>query len=227
MLGGWSLVPNPPSGLAGLEIHQLDIHRLAAPLGVTFLGVSLAYAVATFVARGPIRIFGVEFTLPTPRLAAAQFMLSIVDWGLAVAVFWVLIPDPRPPFPETVGAFVAAQVLGLITNVPGGLGVFETGMFLLMSDSLPKASLLSALLAFRVIYYLLPFLLALVVLVFDESYQRRHAMRQWGMAVGEFTITVAPKLIATFAFIAGAVLLFSGATPAATGRLAFLSAVSP
>ena len=64
VLGGWSLVLNPPSGLAGLEIHRLDIHRLATPLGVTFLGVSLAYAVATFVARGPMRVFGVEFTLP-------------------------------------------------------------------------------------------------------------------------------------------------------------------
>lgn len=227
VLGGWSLLASPPSGLASLDLHPIDIHRLAVPLGVTFLGVSVAYAVATFVARGPMRIFGVEFTLPTPRLAAAQFALSIVDWGLAVAVFWVLIPEPRPPFAETVGAFVAAQVLGLITNVPGGLGVFEGGMLLLMSDSLPKASLFSALLAFRVIYYLLPFLLALVVLVFDEYYQRRHAMRQWGTAVGEFTITVAPKLIATFAFIAGAVLLFSGATPAATGRLAFLRQFLP
>ncbi len=52
-------------------------------------------------------------------------------------------------------------------------------------------------------------------------------MRQWGTAVGEFTITLAPKLIATFTFIAGAVLLFSGATPAATGRLAFLAGFLP
>jgi phosphatidylglycerol lysyltransferase len=222
VLGGWSLLASPPTGLT-----TMPEFRFAAPIGVLLLGASLSYAVATFVARGPIKVFGVEFTLPTPKLAAAQFALSILDWGLAVAVLWVLIPGPRPPFTETVSAFVAAQVLGLITNVPGGLGVFEGMMLLLLKGVVPTASLVSGLLAFRVVYYLLPLLAALVVLVCDEYYQRRHLMRQWGSAVGAFTITVAPKLIATFAFVAGAVLLFSGATPAATGRLAFLASFLP
>jgi phosphatidylglycerol lysyltransferase len=222
VLGGWSLLVAPPSGLTSLSEY-----RLAAPIGGLLLGVSAAYLIATFVKRGPITIFGVELRLPTPKLAAAQFALSIIDWGLAVAVLWVLIPEPRPPFTETVSAFVAAQVLGLITQVPGGIGVFEVGMLTLLNGGLSKASLFSALLAFRVIYYLLPLMLALVVLVCDEYYQRRHIMRQWGNAVGALTITLAPTLIATFAFIAGAVLLFSGATPAATGRLAFLASFLP
>ncbi|MFI5178190.1 MAG: bifunctional lysylphosphatidylglycerol flippase/synthetase MprF [Vicinamibacterales bacterium] len=222
VLGGWSLLASPPPGLA-----TLPEFRFAVPLGVLLLGVSTAYGVATLVARGPLKVFGIEFRLPTPTLAAAQFVLSIVDWGLAVAVFWVLLPEPRPPFTQTVSAFVGAQVLGLITNVPGGLFVFEGTMIGLMSAAVPKASLVSALVAFRVIYYLLPLLMALVVLVADEYYQRRHVMRRWGTTVGAITITVAPPLIATFTFIAGAVLIFSGATPAATGRLAILAQFLP
>jgi phosphatidylglycerol lysyltransferase len=222
VLGGWSLLASPPPGLTALPEA-----RFAAPLGVALLGVSIAYAVATFVARGPLKVFGVEFRLPTPRLAAAQFLLSVVDWGLAVAVLWVLLPEPRPAFTQTVSAFVAAQVLGLLLNVPGGLFVFEGAMILLLKPAIPKASLVSALVAFRVIYYLLPLLMALIVLVADEYYQRRHAMRRWGTAVGAMTVTLAPTLIATFTFIAGAVLLFSGATPAATGRLAFLTTFVP
>ncbi|HUL72468.1 MAG TPA: bifunctional lysylphosphatidylglycerol flippase/synthetase MprF [Vicinamibacterales bacterium] len=222
VLGGWSLLASPPPGLA-----RLPEFRFATPIGLMLVSVSLAYAVATFVARGPIKAFGVEFKLPTPRLASAQFALSIVDWGLAVAVLWVLFPEPRPPFSQTVSAFVAAQVLGLLLNVPGGLGVFEAAMLLLLGPAISRANLLSSLVAFRVIYYLLPLLMALIVLIADEYYQRRHLMQRWGTTVGAITVTLAPKLIATFTFIAGAVLLFSGATPAATGRLAFLAQFLP
>ncbi len=222
VLGGWSLLTSPPSALTALPEY-----RYAVPIGATLLGVSLAYGIATIVTRGPLRLFGIEFRLPKPRLAAAQFLLSIADWGLAVAVLWILIPEPRPLFADTVTAFVASQVLGLITNVPGALGVFEGSMLLLLGGSLPKASLVTALLAFRVIYYLLPFGVAIVVLIFDEYWQRRHLMQRWGSAVSAITVTLAPALIATFAFTAGTVLLFSGATPAASGRLAFLNRFLP
>jgi phosphatidylglycerol lysyltransferase len=222
MLGGASLVLRPPAGLP-----DVIGNTLTRPLGIVLLLLTAAYAIAPLVRRGPIRVFGVELSLPSPRLVAGQFLLSVLDWGLAVGVLWVLIPEPRPPFAATVSAFVVAQIIGLMTNIPGGLVVFEGTVIVLLKPLAPPAALLSALLAFRVIYYLLPLALALVVLIFDESYQRRHVVRRWGSAVGAITITLAPKLIATCAFIAGAVLLFSGATPAATGRLALLRRFVP
>src|SRR5262249_35778698 len=66
VLGGWSLLASPPSGLASLDLHPIDIHRLAVPLGVTFLGVSAAYAVATFVAPAPVRTLRVRVHPPPP-----------------------------------------------------------------------------------------------------------------------------------------------------------------
>ena len=145
-------------------------------------------------------------------------------------MLWVLIPDAAAAVlgnRERVSRRAGRRPASL--NVPGALGVFEGGMLMLMQPAvLPKASLFSG--AARVPRHLLPaaaLVLALVVLLFDESYQRRHFVRRWGERVGELTITLAPKLIATFAFIAGAVLLFSGATPAATGRLALLARFLP
>lgn len=222
MLGGASLVLSPPAGLP--EVVGNTVTR---PIGILLLLLVAAYAVAPLVRRGPVRVFGVELKLPSPRLVGGQFVLSVLDWGLAVGVLWVLIPEPRPPFAATISGFVAAQIISLVTNIPGGLVVFEGTMIVLLKPLAPSAALLSALLAFRIIYYLLPFVVALVVLVFDESYQRRHVLRRWGSAVGAVTVTVAPRLIATCAFIAGAVLLFSGATPAATGRLAMLHRLVP
>ena len=59
---------------------------------------------------------------------------------------------------------------------------------------------------------------ALVVLIVDEFYQRRHQVVQWGNAFGTLTTSVAPKLLAVFTLLGGAVLMFSGATPSAAGR---------
>jgi phosphatidylglycerol lysyltransferase len=223
VLGGWSFVIYPPSGLA-----DVPGHHWALPIGLLLLAVAAAYVIASFVRRGPVSVLGLfEITIPAPRLVAGQLVLSVVDWTIAVAVLWVLIPEPRPPFVETASAFLAAQFVGLISNIPGGLGAFEIGMVKLLGPHAPPLVLLPALIAFRVIYYIMPLMLALIVLLVDESYQRRHVVRRWGNAFGTLTISLAPKVLAAFTFIAGAVLLFSGATPAVTDRLRLLSHFLP
>ena len=80
---------------------------------------------------------------------------------------------------------------------------------------------------FRVIYYLVPLVGALLVLIVDEISQRRHQVVQWGNAFGTLTASVAPKLLAIFTMLAGGVLLASAATPSAAGRLAWLASVLP
>jgi phosphatidylglycerol lysyltransferase len=222
VLGGWSL----------LVIPAADLPPYAAPLlvratGWLLLAVSAAYAVSPFLWRRPLRIRGFDVTLPSPRLVAIQFALSIVDWALAVAVLWVLLPAPRPPFGLVVAAFLAAQLLGLASHVPGGLGVFESLFILLLRSVAPAATLLPALVAYRAIYYLLPLAGALVVLTLDELRQRRADLRRWSGTFGGLAVAVAPKVLSFFTFVAGAVLLFSGATPAGAGRLAWLSRLLP
>jgi phosphatidylglycerol lysyltransferase len=216
VLGGWGLVAYPPSG-----------YVLAVPIGVLMLAVSAAYAIASFVVRGPVRLLGFELAIPSPRLVAGQFALSIADWALAVAVLWVLLPTPRVPFVELTGAFVVAQIFGLASNIPAGLGIFEGSLIVLVGPAVPMQGLLAALLLFRVIYYLLPLAVALLVLLVDESYERRHIVQRWGHTVGTLTITIAPKLVGAFTFLGGAILLFSGATPAAPGRLTAIAQILP
>ena len=92
-------------------------------------------------------------------------------------------------------------------------------MILLLQPDRPR-TLLPALALFRIVYYLLPLAVALVVLLVDEFYQRRHHVSRWGNAFGTLTASVAPKLLAVFTMLGGAVLMFSGATPADAGRLA-------
>lgn len=221
VLGGLALVGG---SVAGLE-EFLPGWALRFG-GWALLALALAYpAFATLRRDRPMSIAGVAIPLPSPPLVGAQFLLSVLDWTLAAAVLYVLVPAPRPDFPYFLGAFLAAQLVALASHVPGGLGVFESLMILMLQ--MPAGTVLPALALFRVVYYLGPLAVALGVLVIDEVYHRRHAVVQWGNAFGTLTAAVAPKLIAVFTMLAGAVLLVSGATPARPLRLALLDTFLP
>lgn len=222
VLGGATLglAPHP-------WLRELPGASLVSGLGLVLLGLGVAYALLPLVRRAPLRLGRLEVPVPTARLAAGQFVLSILDWGLAAAVLHALLPPRTVPFGELLGAFLAAQTVGLVSHVPGGLGVFETLMVLALKPYLPAGSVLPALVLYRAVYYLLPLAVALGLLVADEVWERRAQIAWLGGALGTVTRAVAPRLLAVFTFLAGAVLLFSGATPSAPGRVAWLSDFLP
>ena len=222
VLGGATLgfAPHP-------WMRDLPAAPLVRALGLALLGLGLAYALLPLARKAPLRLRRLEVPVPTARLAAGQFVLSILDWGLAAAVLQALLPPGAVPFGELLGAFLAAQIVGLVSHVPGGLGVFETLMVLALKPYLPATSVLPALVLYRAVYYLLPLAAALALLVADEVSERRAQIAWLGGALGTVTRAVAPRLLAAFTFLAGAVLLFSGATPSAPGRVEWLSDFLP
>jgi phosphatidylglycerol lysyltransferase len=222
VLGGLTLLLDPLPAL-----HELPVQQLSGAFGALLLALCLAYALAAMRRRGSLRLGRFKLALPAPRLVAGQFALSLLDWILSAAVAWVLLPAGRPAFPLFVGAFLAAQLFAMISHVPGGVGVFETLLVLLLKPALPAAEVLPALLLFRVVYYLLPLALALVLLVGDELLLRRDQARRMTAAFGSLTAELVPRLLAVFVFLAGAVLLFSGATPAEHTRLRWLEGFLP
>ncbi len=219
VLGGWTLAMGPEMGFEAFG--PLWVARAA---GWLLLATAVAYPFFAIVRREVV-VAGTEIPLPRIGLVLGQFVLSVLDWTLAAAVLYVLLGDPRPDFVIFVGTFMAAQLIALVSHVPGGLGVFESLMILLLG--LPAETALPALAMFRVIYYLGPLAVALLVLTVDEFYQRRHAVGQWGNAFGTLTTSVAPKLLAVFMMLGGAVLMFSGATPSTASRMHWIHAAVP
>ena len=186
-----------------------------------------AYLLATVLRTRPLRLRRFELPLPSPAIALGQALMSAVDWALAGAVLYVLLPPSGLSFLQFLGAFLVAILLGMASHVPGGVGVFEGLMVLLLKPYLTSGQLLPALVVYRAVYYLLPLAVALIGLVADEVRQRRAHAARIGAALGELTEQLAPRVLAVFTFLAGLVLLFSGATPAAAGRLELLSRVLP
>lgn len=222
LIGGISLAVSPlPSEL------NLPFHALVAPVGVALILASLAYVLASFIRTAPIRFHRLELAPPAPKIAIAQLLASVVDWMLAGAVLYVLLPPGGLTFLAFLGAFLAAQLLALASHVPGGVGVFEGLMVLLLKPYVPSGVLVPALIVYRTVYYLLPLTVALLMLVADEVHQRREQAARVGALVGSIAEQLTPRLLSVFAFLTGVVLLFSGATPTAAGRLAWLDRFFP
>ncbi len=222
LMGGLSLV-------VGIRGHDLG-PRLEAGIvaaGGLFMLAALGYVAAACLGLGPVRLGRIALPLPPPRLAFAQLGLSVLDWTVAAAVLHVLLPSGTVSFLTLLCAFLASQLLGLASHIPGGVGVFEGTMVLLLQPFMSSAVLLPVLIAYRAVYYLLPLSLAAVVLVADELRQRRSPSARVAAVLGWWTEQVTPRVLAAFAFLAGVVLLVSGATPATSGRLAFLNRVLP
>lgn len=227
-LGGWSLVFYPLALAQGSM--ALWAQGAVRGLGVLMVAAVLGYVVLCVRRRATWRIRGFEFSLPGPRIAVLQVLVSIAEWLLAAAVLHTLLPPDGPGFLVLLSAFVAAQWLGLVSHVPGGLGVFEGAMLVLLAGTLPAEQLVAALLVYRLTYYLLPLVLALVALMVDEARQQRQQIARLARAgrwLGGISVALAPRLLAVFTFLAGVLLLVSGATPAIPERLHLLARVLP
>jgi phosphatidylglycerol lysyltransferase len=198
------------------------------PLGLILLAVAAAYAASSLRRDRRVRVRGFEIELPGPGFTAAQFALSSLDWALAAAVLYALLPPVADlGFGRVLGSVLLSQLLGLASHVPAGLGVFETSMVLLLSPWLPGDQVLGSLLAYRLVYYVAPLAVALPLFVGHELLQRRGAVARVGGWVASFGPELVPRALAITTFAGGVLLLFSGAVPAAPGRMQVLDRLLP
>ena len=138
------------------------------PLGYFLLVALAAYLAWTFFWRRTFNVRGFKLVPPTPAMSVLQVGVSSLDWLLAAAVFWVLLPR-GPGAGVVLGVFVLSVMAGFISHVPGGLGIFEAVALFLFQPYLPKDQVLGALIVYRLIYYLLPLVGSLVVFSIYEA----------------------------------------------------------
>lgn len=177
---------------------------------VAVCGASALAAVLLVLALCHVRDHIGRVRLPSPRLAWTQLALSVLDITAAAAVLWLLLPEGAVGFATFLGFYAAAVVIGVISHVPGGLGVFEAVMLVALGSSVPAGELAGALVLYRLVYYVLPLLIALGVLIVHETGQLATPARR-------FLSGLAPRVLAAATLVAAVMLLVSGATPA-TGR---------
>jgi len=115
------------------------------------------------VGRGPWSV-----VLPGGPLTLLQIVIGIVDLGFCALAMYLLVPNtPGVDFVTVAVVFVAATLLGFASHSPGGLGVFDAAM-LVGLEMMDQEQLLAGMLLFRVLYYLTPFFISVMLLTFRE-----------------------------------------------------------
>jgi phosphatidylglycerol lysyltransferase len=125
-----------------------------------------------------------------------------------------------------LGTYALAVIAGIVSHVPGGVGVFEAVMLLTL-PGVPADALLGSLLAYRGVYYLVPLVFGTLLFGSKELAAQRSRMRRAQELASLYIAPVVPQVAGALTFLAGALLLFSGATPGIEQRLAFLDRFLP
>ena len=222
-VSGVSLFLAPSHAASMLRLH----HNWSILVGALLLVAVCAYALWACLARGTLEIRGWALRAPGPWIGVTQIVLSVLDLSLSCAVLWSLLPGGgHVGFITFVGVYAAAVIAGIISHVPGGVGVFEA-VILFTLPGVPTDALLGSLLAYRAIYYLVPLVFGTLLFGSKELAAQRQRLA-WAQELASLYIApVVPQIAGSLTFLAGALLLFSGAAPAVDERLAFLDQFLP
>jgi phosphatidylglycerol lysyltransferase len=178
--------------------------------------------------RSPFVIGRLAFIVPSSRLAFVQLLISVIDLLGAAMALWSLLPADAIDFFTFGAIFSVANALGVLSRIPGGLGIFEAVVLFASQGHLAPNHTAAALVAYRGVYFLLPLLFASACLAGFEL--RRLAGRPASTIGQRMRVAVnllAPSFLSVVTFSIGTMLIVSGATPAVHWRLAVLQGLLP
>ncbi len=171
--------------LSLISTSLFHLTRIPSEMNWFYLGsflVSLFFVCYWFFIVKPKRKLtfnNITITAPTKRMTLYQLFIGSVDMLATSLVFYTLLRYHLDVnFFHVVSIFLLAQLIGISTQVPGGLGVFE-GMFLYLFVHTPseKAPILAALITFRIMYYFVPLCLSGLFFIISSIWHKmRHIL---------------------------------------------------
>jgi phosphatidylglycerol lysyltransferase len=224
LMGGvvFAIIPQPYQMLTRLPAN------LFQGMGYLFLSLILVYMLACLRMRKPLSIFAYRITLPSPRLACLQLGLALADWLTASGVLYtVLLPTTGMSYTEFLAVYIVAITAGSVSHVPAGIGVVESIFLLALAGRADPGAIIGSLLVYRAIYYLLPLIPGIIILLGLELGRVSTVLTRLARAAQPWFSAVAPSVFALFTFLSGWILLVSGATPEDWSRLHILEAFMP
>lgn len=218
--------------VAGLGLVNADA-GLAVDVGLPIVAVRIAAytvlalvgAIILFAAFGPrhLTVVNRRLVLPSASAIVVQLVATVVDIAASAAVLWVLLPEGPVSYPFVLSVYAVAIGIGILSHVPGGVGVFEALVLGALGSQLPLGGVVGALLLYRVIYYILPLVMAVIAL---SGVELRRATAA-NAALHSATRAAVPIVLAAFTAVLGAMLVVSGVTPTPYIVIDWLEALLP
>ena len=214
-------------GFGALAYHPYALQSLTtlSPttlrwIGIVALVVSLGLLATLAFRRSEIRLRGHSFKTPSFGLLSGQLVFTAIEILMAATVLYLLLPPNDMGFATFLAVFAAAIFAGVASHVPGGVGVFETIIITALPASVPVDQAAAGLLLYRLIYYLVPFGLALVLLALSElrmaSGKAQSPQMQALAPVFGAVSSIVPLAMSAMIFASGIFMLLSAVIPASS-----------
>ena len=160
-------------------VVELPDHWYVDQTTLRILGIGLLMIIAVylwfcaFAKHRHMTIKGQKLVLPSWKFALAQMLISSVNWMVMGAIIWLLLGQSVSYF-FVLGVLLVSSIAGVIVHIPAGIGVLEAVFIaLLAGEHTSKGTIIAALLAYRVLYYFIPLLLALICYLLLESQAKK------------------------------------------------------
>ena len=211
---GFSALAWHPGALVALETLSPRVVRWAS---VVIVLLAIAIIATLALRRSKIEIRGLRLTSPSPGIVAGQIAFTAIDILLAATTLFLLLPASDLGFATFLAVFAAAVLAGVISHIPGGVGVFETVIIAALPASVPVDQAAAGLLLYRLVYYLVPFALALALLALTElrmaSTRAMGPKKQALAPLFQSVSAIVPLAMAAMIFGSGVLMLFSALIP--------------
>lgn len=146
-------------------------------IGFGMLGFVALYTIGSWLRFRPFRIGSFELVYPRLPIVARQYLAAPLELAGAAGIIYFALPDQgNPGFLIVLGAFLLSFSAGLLSQVPGGVGVMEA-VFLAVMPSVPAPAVFAALLIWRLFYLIIPLVISLpVILAFERGQLKKHKL---------------------------------------------------
>jgi phosphatidylglycerol lysyltransferase len=196
-------------------------------IGLFFIAVLVLYIFLSTLHSKPIKIFKWRVFFPDIKIVSLQILLATCDWLIASLILYILMPVGEISYFILLKAFLVSHLLGIISQVPGGMGVFETAISKLLPNSANNPGIIVGLLAYRAIFYFFPLLIALILLCAFEIIMFTKRFSSRAKIFGKTFSSFITWIISLSSFLAGIIVMFSASISLDTAQPKFVINLSP
>ncbi len=145
------------------------------PVGFVLLILLVLYLVWSAThQRSTFKFFGYHFRVAPLRITFLQILTASSEWLVGASILYVLLPPSLSiSYGSFLSIFLLAQIMGLLSQVPGGIGVFESIVLALMPGAMAVPEAIASILVYRIFYNLAPLTVATGIMGYRELLHRR------------------------------------------------------
>lgn len=212
-----------PVSLEGITEHSTNTRGI----GIFFLILLSIYILLSLIHSKPIKVLKWKISFPDIKIVLSQIILASLDWIIASLTLYTLMPTGEMPYFVLLKVFLVSQLLGIISQVPGGMGVFEASISVLLPTAAENPGVIGGLLAYRAIFYFFPLAIALIMLAVYEIMRVTKTFEEKRRIFGKTISSVIVQALAALTFFAGMIAIFTTSTPINVAQLQKIISLLP